>query len=251
MKINTIGSGKKKVLVIHGWYHSGKRYKKLANDLSKIATVSLVTLPGFGYTKCEYDDNLILNFTNEVSDFLENSEFDLIIGHSLGANITIRALEKNENIKSKILLLNPAYYGINLFKRMYYFKHFYFLLFQSAKILNKKTSSFIAKIFALISIRYYHMVDNQVVDDIIAADPIIAYKLLKELAYDNYRVKKPLNNNIVIAISEYDRIIETTKIDILCTDLKKEKVIVFKEIGHTPIVEDYYGLLSLIKRLLK
>ena len=42
MKITKIGNGDKKILLIHGWMHSSKRYMKFAEEIGTYCEVSLV-----------------------------------------------------------------------------------------------------------------------------------------------------------------------------------------------------------------
>lgn len=246
MQINKYGNGDTKVLIIHGWMHSYKRYEKLAQDLSDKMCVSLVTLYGFGGTSCDIKQNIIDEYIKYLIDFLKYNRFDLIIGHSLGGNLILKMLESDDSIDSKILLLNPAYNGIDSMKYASHFLPVFHFLF----ILQKKIPLIIAKplikIASLISINRYSLIDDICVDDIRSINPYTAKQLMKELAFDEWQVTKPYRNEITIVMSENDRLIKKNKLQKLHSDLNTSKLIIFKNIGHTSVIENYDDVYNLI-----
>ena len=62
---------KSKVLIIHGWLHSSKRYAELGAKLSKYADVDIYEFAGFGdtkYTSVKLD--ILNNYVEKLNNYL-------------------------------------------------------------------------------------------------------------------------------------------------------------------------------------
>ncbi len=250
MQVNYFGNGQKKIMVVHGFMHSYKRYVKLAEDLSSVATVALVTLSGFGGTKCHVKENIIDAYVKDMVEYLDENECDLIIGHSLGGNIVLKTLEASSNIKSSVLLLNPAYFGIDQAKFIVKFPRLNNLFFSMRCKLPRFICKPFIKIFTLISVNKYSLIDDILIDDVRSAQPLTATQLIKELAVDTWRASENIKNNITVVMSEKDRIISSAKIRVLLKDLKNARLITFKKTGHTSILENYDDVLKIVLDIL-
>ncbi len=250
MQINYFGKGQKKIIIVHGWIHSYKRYIKLAEDLSSVATIELVKLPGFGNTKCDVKENITSYYVEEFIKLLDKNEYDLIIGHSLGANVILRALESC-SVRSKILLLNPSYYGIDHLKFIARFEKFNTMFFNLQSKLPRFICKPFIKVLGLTSINKYSLVDDMLVDDVRSAQPDVAALLLKEIAFDTWRASKNIESDITVVVSKKDRLISQKNNEILVKDLENFKLITFEKSGHTCIVENYDDVLEIVLELLE
>ena len=250
MKITKIGSGDKKILLIHGWMHSSKRYMKFAEEIGNDCEVSLVDLPGFGEEEVEdyilKEKSLLNYFRDEVIDLLNNENFDIIIGHSLGGNLILRALAKMKyKFEGRIVLFNPCYNGIDALKPILSLTKLNRTLFSFKNRFPKKVVKPFIKVLALITINDWKLIDDIIINDTIMANPYVSEKLMEELVFDEWRIRKKIKN-ITIVESENDRLIKEKKIEILKSDVDS-KVVKLKDIGHTPILEDYDNFVRIVK----
>ena len=110
--VNYVISGKgKKVLILHGWADSIASYTNLIKELSKKYEVIAVDLPGFGGSKLEQDNFNLNKYALFVRDFINkiNSEdLHIVIGHSNGGSIAVKALSKNLIDSEKLVLIASA-----------------------------------------------------------------------------------------------------------------------------------------------
>ncbi len=251
MDYKKYGNSGLKILIVHGWLHSNKRYEKLAIDLSKNYEVMTVCLPGFGHTKCEHKENIINEYVLQLQQLLTNNKFDLIIGHSLGCNVILKMLHKNTYIKSKVLLIAPSYHQITLFKRhrilkMLTYCFFYFSI-KMPLLLVKPLISFSLRL-GVDDPKYN---DDISISDFRAADPRVATNVIFELGYDDWRITKPLKNKFTIVKSKKDKIVLEKNVHLLCSDLNNCELITFENCGHIPITENYDEMLQVIYNLIK
>lgn len=247
------GEKGKKILIIHGWTHSSKRYIHLAKELSSTYNVTLLDLPGFGMSKkLKCKKNLIEALSNEVKTFLENNKFDLLIGHSLGAAILLRIIySKDINISKKVILLNPPYNGISYLKLPSILVYMNYGLFKLQSFCPRWLAKPFIKIVALLSINTYKLIDDILIDDVRNSNSWYAAQLFKELAWDNWEVKDLSKSRIVkIVKSEKDRLINRRNIEKLKNDIGAD-VIELKGIGHTTVVEAYEDLKNYILNIAK
>ena len=127
---------KEKVLIIHGWMHSGKRYEKLKLGMEKSGKyeVVLYEFPGFGERRAKYYFNILEQYKNELEKELQSKKYDYVIGHSMGGNILLRILSDNF-YGAKLILLSPEYGGIDILKPLIiFYPLLYIILFLVQKI---------------------------------------------------------------------------------------------------------------------
>ncbi len=246
MYVKKYGENEEKVLVIHGWLHSNKRYEKLAKDLSKDYEVHVVCLPGFGGKQCPYKDDIINNYVKDLGKIITEENFTLIVAHSLGCNITLKALNKNRSVKSKLILLTPSYGPVHIFKKLRFIKIIAYIFFYIIATLPLFMVKYVIKLIAKLGVSESKYNDDILINDIRSANPYVATKLMIDLGNDNWKLDEKLENETIIVKSEYDKIIPSQNIDILCKGLKNYKLINFINCGHTPILEDYEHVLKII-----
>ena len=239
---------KMNILIIHGWMHSSKLYTKLKHDLEKNEKykVFLYELAGFGSQPAKYKTNIIESYSKELEFFLIKNKIDVIIAHSLGGNVLLRATEK---IKINRILLSPEYKGIGLLKFVMPLTVFGVQFLKFLKH-NNILTTFILKVLSLFTINSWSSITDDVIDSAREADPEVAIELLKEMYNDNYVAKESELMTFLI-IGEKDRIITKEKMLELQKDLGRVELIVINGIGHTAVLEDYNSLYNYITRICK
>ncbi len=104
-----MGSGST-ILMLHGWGDSKETFKLLAKDLSGNHNVVTLDLPGFGKSQAPSTAWGLDQYANFVNQFIQkiNIKPVIVIGHSVGGAITIRAAASNLIQPEKIVLLASA-----------------------------------------------------------------------------------------------------------------------------------------------
>ncbi len=246
MNYKKYGNGQIKILIIHGWLHSNKRYDKLATDLSENYEVHAVCLDGFGGSQRSCKKDVIKSYVLQLEKLINENNYSLIIGHSLGGNITLKAIERNRYIKSKLLLIAPAYHNIVVLRKhrilkAYTYLFFYFLIKMPIKLVKPLIKQIIK-----IGVEDSKCNDEISISDFRSADPYVVATIMIELGHDSWRVTKKLSNEIIIIEGEKDRLVYEKNINLLHSDVPNSKLITFKDCGHTPITEEYDKVLKVI-----
>lgn len=111
---DTLGSGKKEIVFLHGFGGSRHSFKALVSHLDSNFKSYLLDLPGFGESKLESAFNLS-DYAKSINDFIINMKIDnpLIIGHSFGGRI---ALKMAELYHYKIILISTPIYDYRTLK---------------------------------------------------------------------------------------------------------------------------------------
>ena len=99
------GNGSKKVLCVHGWASHSYRWKKFAQELSKLNyTVYAIDAPAHGNS-----DGTLFNvplYARLIDLLIAEYHFDMIVAHSLGAFSTLALLyEKPETKMNKLVAM--------------------------------------------------------------------------------------------------------------------------------------------------
>ena len=101
--------GKKlNVLFLHGWADSIAGQKSFLENVSKVANVIALDLPGFGSSQVPGRAFSLMDYAKFVRDFCNKIGFnniDFIIGHSNGGAIAIKIVSMNLLSPKKIILI--------------------------------------------------------------------------------------------------------------------------------------------------
>lgn len=98
------GNGNKKALIIHGWNGRGTQLASLAKELIDLDyTVISFDAPGHGKSN---KNTAVMTEFMEAAFVLERyyKQFDLVIGHSLGAMTTINILSRDFKAKKAVII---------------------------------------------------------------------------------------------------------------------------------------------------
>lgn len=109
----TLGSGKKIALFLHGWADKSQTFDPLAKEFIKENqdfTAVLVDLPGFGKTDTPTSAWGLHDYALFVSSFLKKAKLkpQVIIGHSNGGAIAIEGLAEEVFSADKLILIGSA-----------------------------------------------------------------------------------------------------------------------------------------------
>ena len=251
MKVDIIGDGKFKILILHGWINSGRTYFDLAKKLENVQ-VYLPTLPGFGGVRYKYDnyDFILDKYTEEILELIKTNDFDLVLGHSMGSAILLRLLEDIEKSGvKKVILTNPAYMELEQFKYGASFSKVNTFLFKLKDKLPTPMTRPVLKLLSLISTNRMDLIDDLLLDDMYKADSTASARLMKELAFNKVRVKNHTDRvDVKVLYSEKDRIISLKNIEKLKRDMPYGEFKSFGKIGHMSVLENHEMFLEEIKK---
>lgn len=211
-------------MIIHGWLHSTQRYRKLKDDIN--CDVTLVELAGFGNVPPRR-----VNYVQLVRQELLRTHYDVAIGHSMGGNILIKAINEL-NVDTKVILLSPVYGGLPKLKPLS-------LLFPLFPLVRSK---FLIKCLSRLTVGKWSNIDSLMIEDVLRADSATAIKTLQEMVWDTWRVKSDLA--MLVLVGSKDKLVS---MDRLLEDFPNAKVVYVPNVSHTLVVENYELLLKTIK----
>ncbi len=104
------GSSKRSMILIHGLGASAERWEQVVPQLSKNFTVFVPDLIGFGQSDKPNVDYTTEFFSDFVKSFLASLgiEKSTVIGSSLGGQIAVEYVTKNQRSVDKLVLVSPA-----------------------------------------------------------------------------------------------------------------------------------------------
>lgn len=105
------GSGKRAVLLIHGWGDTLQTFAALATELDKKYAVISLDLPGFGKTQAPSGVWGLDEYARFIKSFLykiNQSDLYAIVGHSNGGALAIHGLSRGVLKADKLVLLAAA-----------------------------------------------------------------------------------------------------------------------------------------------
>ena len=236
----------KRILILHGWMHSSERYRHLKKILEMHQyNVTLYEFPGFGETPATHKTNILKNYTIDLINYLNRTEFDCIIAHSMGGNIILKSWSFLKKAPTTLILLSPEYGGI-LFLRPFII--LFPLIFSGMYLLKLKCrlTNFIIKCLSLFTINHWNYIDQIILEDVRRANPWISSILIFEMAYDNWRYRNSpsLFQQIYLFSGEPDRIISKSSAKKLKKDIPNCKQKIIPKIGHTIVLEAFDTLVK-------
>ena len=246
-----------KILILHGWGHSAKEWLQLKSDLERQynCTVTIHTFPGFGHVYDNQENCGLQTYVQQLRLMFKAVDYDFIIAHSMGANVLLKALANN-NYKTVPILINPAYGGI---PKLQWIRPFRSLLEGELKACQKHPNSLskgLIKLLSLFTINHLDKVNEQIIEDILCADPKVATNTLLQLVYDEWGVFPHMysNLNFHIIYGEYDRLFDKKVIETLSYDLLNDRGTSYfhtmQSSGHTPFIEVYNHFFDTICKII-
>lgn len=115
------GGGAKKVLLIHGWMDSSRRWHRLAAYLASRYEVWALDLPGCGHTPLiplchstlEMYSEIVTGLSGQIS---EGKGLHGIIGHSMGGILSLLLLKAPRLVARRIIACGPPVKGVHYLK---------------------------------------------------------------------------------------------------------------------------------------
>lgn len=107
----TQGSGKRHILLLHGWGDSLQTFSELSSTLAKKYTVVSLDLPGFGDTQMPSEVWGLSDYAVFVHNFLEKmniKDLTVLVAHSNGAAVAIKGLASGALEAEKLVLIGAA-----------------------------------------------------------------------------------------------------------------------------------------------
>jgi pimeloyl-ACP methyl ester carboxylesterase len=99
------------ILMLHGWGTSAADFDQLATGLSGRLRVLRLDLPGFGGTQTPPPDWHVSDYVDFVHQFLSKLEIhslDVVLGHSFGGRIALKAIATAQLQPKRLILLDSA-----------------------------------------------------------------------------------------------------------------------------------------------
>lgn len=105
-----VGTGKKQILLLHGWGDSLITFKKLESKLGKHFKVTAVDLPGFGGTQIPPKVWGLDDYAAFVHSFTKKLGLQpaVVVGHSNGAAVAIKVIASGQLHPEQLVLIGAA-----------------------------------------------------------------------------------------------------------------------------------------------
>lgn len=217
-----IGGNGKTIVLLHGWASSKEVWNNVYNYLLENYQVIKIDLLGFGNTKIEkeyYIDDVVI-ILHKFLEFL-NIENPIVIGHSYGGRIAIRYASLY-NIDRLILVSTPFLVRKPKFKEKAYkfFKRMH---------INLKMGS----------------------RDYKNASPILRNMLVNAIKTDLKDSAVKLNCPTLLIWGENDKTVEYNDILALNKCVKDSGIVVIKNAGHFPFLDEFMYFVRVISYFLE
>ena len=239
---------RKHILILHGWMHSAARYERLKNELKGYET-TCYEFPGFGDSPPVFKQRILDCYAKELACYLDSHETDLIIAHSMGGAVLLRALNRYfPKREYTVILINPAYGGVPKLLPALLFLPAVWAGMWLLRLLPSAVSSYIYRILSLATVNRWPDIDQLICLDAKKGDPLTAAFLLAEMAVDSFRTGR-VKSRVYMIVSGRDRILSGRSLKRLRHDLGGCKWIRYPETGHTPVLEAFERLAVDIRRI--
>jgi len=107
---NKKGTGKTCILLLHGWGDTAETFSGLEKTLEKSYTLVSLDLPGFGKTQMPPKVWGLSDYAQFVAAFVQKTKLkpDVVLAHSNGASVAIKAVANNKLSPEKLVLVGAA-----------------------------------------------------------------------------------------------------------------------------------------------
>lgn len=242
-----------RMLLLHGWMHSGERWRNILPLLAGHYALVAVDLPGFGNSpalkKRSYSLREYSEVVREVVDQEAPQGYDAIVADSLGAVLVLDWLSSGVLPTKRVLVSGCPADGVSIVPRAVRSQG----LVSAALALSRAMPSRLAAVPVRLSARNtFHQ--RALVDDILQRDarrasPHAAGLLLHALgAYRYEPVPTPGDIRFVVVRGQHDRVVSKACAERLAASLQAT-LLEIPDVGHTPMVEDPEMYVEAISRL--
>ena len=201
MHYERMGSGAKRVVLLHGWGCSTKLMQPVADFLAKDMTVMLVDFPGHGESGRPPEPWGVPEFAACLLELLKKTDFlpCSVIAHSFGGRVTIELASQDAGLFERIILTGAA--GIKppatgkASKRTQTYKR----LKKMAELLRK------TRIFAPLADKWQEaLVQKYGSKDYAALDPEMRRTFVKVVNYDQLDLLFDVKNSTLLVWGDKD-----------------------------------------------
>lgn len=236
------GKGKE-ILLFHGWGGNSNSLYPIAFSLSRDYKTILLDFPGFGKSdtpKKPFDGEDYKNVILKFIDALNLKDYT-IIGHSFGGRIGIRvAKERGDELKGLILIDSAGIRDKKSFKQNFTEKTFKFL----KKVVNKffigdRREKILNKLRKIFGSKDYKSLDG-----------IMRDTLVKIVNEDLLPIIKEIKTKTLIIWGEKDKELPLRHGFIMNENIKNSKLVIIKNGGHFPYLDNLPMVVSQIKNFL-
>lgn len=236
------GSGPKNLVLVHGNFASARFFEPLIDLIPKNEyTVYALDLPNFGFSQELEGEVSIEKYADALGAFIEKLSISniILLGHSLGGAVAMGYAVKNPEKLQKLLLVDPApVYGMPKYDESAY------------KIIElyRKNPDMIKKALMINAPTY----ENEKFFDKITSDALrMARRAFignaKALANYNYlEIAKNIEIPVKVVYGDKDVILTLESMELTAKAFKNGELIVLKNIGHSPIVENPGEIIRII-----
>ncbi len=239
-----LGTNKDKViLILPGWGDTRKTFNNLASALQNEYTVYLFDYPGFGNTKFTSHDLTIYDYALLIKEFIEQEKIDkpILLGHSFGGRIAILLKAYYKVPIEKIILMDSA--GVIPKKTLW--QKFKGKLYQLLKKLGNIFPSILKKKYQEALLQRFGSTDykNLPVDMRKTFQNVVKEDLVPYL--------KDIDVPTLLIWGEKDDITPLSDGQRMKKEIPDSGLVLIKEKGHFPYIEEPYYVYLIIATFLK
>lgn len=244
---------KPRLLLIHGWLHSCKRYIPLAQALADQYEVALEPLPGYDDVgRPTRTDGHLAWYADQLAGRIRRQRPEVVVGFSMGGQILLRALQDQTLTPAWAVFSNTPYPALaplnGLVRRGWPVAWGLWAVQKAPRPLGKG----LVDLFARQTVRDSRQVDNLFYEDACRVKPAAAVASARELAEGLDRVGPLKHTAAVVTGSGHDRLVPLAQARLLARDLTVP-LVTFPEAGHTVVLDalaDYAAFLGLLSQRL-
>ena len=224
----------KRILLIHGWLHTADVYNSLKTRLSNYEVV-LWKIDGMDNNNNCITEQLI----KQLQEHIRHNHYDLIIAHSVGCYILLHSI--NEEIKSKVILLNPVYGNYKWYVRLI-IPMLTIGLNLSKSLYRRNPNSKLILLLALFTCNKAELINDTITMGIGMSNTNLCSSIIRE-SITTYNV---YCNSIVVVHSKHDRLLTKPIKLIENYDCDYYEL----DCGHSSFIEEENSVLWIIQRII-
>ncbi|MFC1561404.1 alpha/beta fold hydrolase [candidate division KSB1 bacterium] len=241
--VRFLGTGRK-VVLLHGWLHSGLSWNEVADRLQKNYRIIIPDFPGFGRSRPIDVNRITLEGYTDILTLLFDYLFDNekpygIVGHSMAGLLLLRLFQRNrEYLPNKLVFSSVPVQGVPFLRPFACFPVIPGSLLSFNRKLPRSLSHRLMKIAARMTVKDVGTVDPALLDNIRSADPATSALLLKEITCSNVSTDEYTFNDteMMLTRGQYDRFPDRNAAQQF-VDKTSGSYYEFHGVRHTPMIE--------------
>ncbi|WP_270179176.1 alpha/beta fold hydrolase [Alkalihalobacillus sp. CinArs1] len=253
---NEVTSDRPVLTLLHGFLSSTFSYRRLIPLLSKHYTIVAVDLPPFGRSeKSSRFVHSYQNFAEVVIELLERLSIDetVMIGHSMGGQVALRAASIDEDLVKKNILLSSSGYLEKARQSLVYSSYLPFFSMYLKRWLSRKG----AKGNLVNCVYDPNLIDEEMVDGYV--QPFFhegIFRSLVRMIRDregdlSQEELRRIHTPSLLIWGEHDRVVPLQIGKRLAEDLPNSELIVYEKTGHLLPEEQPRSILRDIQKFIQ